>query len=822
MLSDILTAHDLPGTVIPPVVNVDAAIAAACARIAPLWPLKAFVAVNPFLGLTDLSFGDAARLLHRVGGVDMLPPRTFWAAMRAEGRIIDDDLAAAATAHGVDLASVVTALAAPPVAASSAGRIATVAELLDTAAKGDRLASRTAFMIDETSKIAAAWFDEGQAAWPLPGRGTSLYAAWRAVAVHDRNPAAMGIATFNATVASADADPVAAIAATLAELGVPPIAQTDYLYRALLDIAGWAGVARWHGWQAELKGQTDPTLVELLAVRVVWGLALYRAQRATFQATWRAAMAQAATASPSTAPVFDEIALGLVLQDAYEASVQRGLAAKLSRGAVPLPTTRPDVQMAFCIDVRSEPFRRALEAQSPSIETVGFAGFFGFALEYVPVGRMQGNAQCPVLLSPSVTVCEGLAHAHGDEEDVVLARRLLRRRATKAWKGFKLAAVSTFAFVETIGLGFLVKIASNALATARPAPDPRTDGLNAVAVMRLAPKLEAREVAGRMSGFPPSLRLDSAETVLRAMSMTGNFARLVVLAGHGSTTVNNPHAAGLDCGACGGHTGEANARVAAAILNDAAVRAALPARGIDVPADTVFVAALHDTTTDGVTLYDADAGADHTADLWQLRGWLSAAGAATRRERSTLLGLAADARLDTAIATRSRDWAQVRPEWGLAGNAAFVAAPRARTYGLDFGGRAFLHSYDWRADEGFKVLELIITAPMVVASWINLQYYASTANNAVFGAGNKVLHNVSGALGVIEGNAGDLRVGLPWQSVHDGTRFVHEPVRLTVAIDAPHTAIEAVLDKHLQVAALVRNRWLHLWCIDGAPVSVRG
>ena len=114
-----------------------------------------------------------------------------------------------------------------------------------------------------------------------------------------------------------------------------------------------------------------------------------------------------------------------------------------------------------------------------------------------------------------------------------------------------------------------------------------------------------------------------------------------------------------------------------------------------------------------------------------------------------------------AVLARSRDWAQVRPEWGLAGNAAFIAAPRKRTRGIDLDGRAFLHDYDWRADAEFAVLELIMTAPMVVASWINLQYFGSTVNNRVFGAGNKVLHNVTGTIGVLEGNAGDLKSGLP-------------------------------------------------------------
>ncbi|QMW24564.1 DUF2309 domain-containing protein [Sandaracinobacteroides saxicola] len=796
-------------------------VATACARIAPLWPLKAFVAVNPFLGLTDLHFGDAARLLHRVAGIDMLPARAFWTAMRTEGRISDADLAQAAQAHGTTFETVTAALAAAPVPPSTAGRIATVAEVLDRLADGDRQASRTAFMIDEIAKFAAAWFDEGQAAWRLPGATMGLYAAWRATAAHDRNPAAMGIRTFQATVAGADADPLRAIQATLDEIGMPANARADYLHRALLDIAGWAGVARWHGWQAGLKGESDPALVDLLAIRVVWGLALYRAQDKRFHDAWRLAMAEAGHALAVAPPAFDEIALGLVLQDAYEIAVHRHFSGLLARGELARADGRPEAQVAFCIDVRSEPFRRALEAQAPGIETIGFAGFFGFAIEYVPIGRETGGAQCPVLLAPGVTVCEGLAHAREGEEAEALGIRLLRRRAVKAWKAFKLAAVSTFAFVETIGLSFAVKIGGDALARTRPAPDPRFDNLDPDAARRLTPVIEAKTVGGRPTGFPPELRLQSAETVLRAMSMTENFARLVVLAGHGSTTVNNPHAAGLDCGACGGHTGEANARVAAAILNDPLVRAGLPARGIHVPDDTIFVAGLHDTTTDAVTLYDDDAPASHAEDLARLRRWLAAAGAATRRERAPTLALAPGADIDAAVAERARDWAQVRPEWALANNAAFIAAPRARTYGLDLGGRAFLHSYDWRKDSGFKILELILTAPMVVASWINLQYYASTANNAVFGAGNKVLHNVAGALGVIEGNAGDLRVGLPWQSVHDGTRFMHEPVRLTVAVDAPREAIDAVLANHPQVAALVRNRWLHLWCIaDGGVAAV--
>ena len=86
-------------------------------------------------------------------------------------------------------------------------------------------------------------------------------------------------------------------------------------------------------------------------------------------------------------------------------------------------------------------------------------------------------------------------------------------------------------------------------------------------------------------------------------------------------------------------------------------------------------------------------------------------------------------------------------------------------------------------------------------------------NNRAFGAGNKTLHNVVGQLGVLEGNGGDLRTGLPWQSVHDGERFVHEPLRLNVFIEAPDAAIDGVLVEHAAVRDLVLNGWIHLFRI---------
>ena len=158
----------------------------------------------------------------------------------------------------------------------------------------------------------------------------------------------------------------------------------------------------------------------------------------------------------------------------------------------------------------------------------------------------------------------------------------------------------------------------------------------------------------------------------------------------------------------------------------------------------------------------------------------------------------------------------MRPEWALAGCNAFIAAPRTHTAGKSFAGRAFLHDYAWLRDDGFRVLELIMTAPVVVASWISLQYYGSSVAPEAFGGGDKLLHNVTGGMGVVEGNGGLLKAGLPWQSVHDGERLIHEPLRLCVCIEAPREAMTEILRRHEGVRALFDNRWLNLVALDDA------
>jgi uncharacterized protein len=238
-------APDLAGATAASGFEIKDAIAKACRKIAPLWPLEHFVAVNPFLGFTDRTFATTCAKMRRVARVDMLMPRGFYREALATGAIEDGDLPAALAAAPriegtpADVLALREAVArdqAPGARPSAV--VATVAEVLDRLAQGDRHAARTAFMINEISKWCAAYFDEGPAAWPLLVRFKRPYAAWRATMRHDRNPETMGIRGFRAAIAGLPEEPLATIARVVGELGIPKRVVEDYLHRALVDISG--------------------------------------------------------------------------------------------------------------------------------------------------------------------------------------------------------------------------------------------------------------------------------------------------------------------------------------------------------------------------------------------------------------------------------------------------------------------------------------------------------------------------------------------------------------------------------------------------------
>ncbi|MFN3991459.1 MAG: YbcC family protein [Tabrizicola flagellatus] len=748
--------------------------------IPPAFPLSATVAVNPFLGQSGEDLATAAARLARVAGVSILRPRAELAAEIAAGRINDDDLAEALIAcrsalKPADLALLKARLLASPPAPQA---LPTLADLAARAGGTDWPA-----VIARTFGLwAAGRFDRGQALWtPAPGQGA--FAAWREWATHDLTPEIAGLSGFCAHVAAAPDTTERAILRAASRLGIDEAAAPTAFHRLLMDLGGWAQHARWLLWEAELKGETDSTAADLLAIRLVWEEALLD-HAPSVAGDWAATVA--AHAAP-VAPTQDQV-IDAILQEAAERAHQRRLAAVLAGPKA--ETGRPALQAAFCIDVRSEVFRRALESLDPSIATIGFAGFFGLPLAHRAQGTDELAAHLPVLLTPALTSTAQAA------PEVEQATRIAAR-ATRAWGRFRQAAVSSFAFVEAAGPFYGAKLVKDALGLSKPpapAPAPRFEG-----------------------GLSAEAKAATAAAVLKAMSLTRGHARLVLLLGHGANVTNNPHASAYHCGACGGQTGEVSARLLASLLNDPEARAGLPAQGIDLPADTLFLAGLHDTTTDGVTLYEDAPAPTHAADIAAAKDWLMRAGKAARAERAGRLPGATA----LTIAARARDWAEVRPEWGLAGCAAFIAAPRAVTAGADLQGRAFLHSYDWQADQGFATLELILTAPVVVASWISLQYYGSSVAPTAFGGGNKLIHNVVGGIGVVQGNGGVLRPGLPWQTIHDGERPAHQPLRLSVMIEAPRSAMSEILSRHPGVRELFDNGWLHLFALEDGRIAAR-
>ncbi len=764
----------------------------AARQIPPLWPLTESVAVNPFLGQAEEPLVMTAARMARVAGVRVTTPRHIIRAGMASGAISAADLQAAleASPHGGAL-SVGALRTAAERAAQDPAPLPTLADLAARVTGVDW----PGIVAERMGLWAAGHFDAGQALWPAPATGA--YAAWKAHAQRDVTPELHGLTAFCALVTDMPPTARVALAVCARDLGLTAAAAEHYFHRLLIELGGWAQLARRPGWQAEQAGGSDPTLTDLLTARLVWEAAFWSLHKPALAGDWEAA--RAAYADPLE-PDADQVT-DAILQDAADRAAQRRLAEGFAAhaGAPADADTRPAIQAAFCIDVRSEVFRRALESTGAGtgngtgngavIDTIGFAGFFGLASAHRGAASDVREPRAPVLLTPGL-------HSRADQPPTADMDQRIKARAARAWGRFRQAAVSSFAFVEAAGPIYGAKLWRDARGQGQDHALPGPD--SPVPVLDPVPPLAERVAAAR--------------AVLGAMGLTGPMARVVLLAGHGAGVTNNPHASALQCGACGGYAGDVNARLLAGLLNDPAVRAGLGAAGRPIPDDTLFVAGLHDTTTDAVTLYDRDQPSkDHAHDLKALKHALKAAGRLARTERAARLP-----RADTGadILARAQDWAELRPEWGLAGCRAFVAAPRHRTAALDLGGGVFLHSYDWRRDDGFGVLELILTAPVVVASWISLQYYGSTVAPSLFGAGNKLLHNVTGGIGVVEGNGGVLRAGLPWQSVHDGDRPVHAPLRLAVVIEAPRTALSDVLARHAGVAALFDNGWLSLHAMD--------
>ncbi len=797
---------------------------AVCKRIPPLWPLQNFVAVNPYLGFSNLHFLQASAMLERASNQPALMPVAFYQKKLQAGRVLEQDLEEAlalakrqAPECFEDLEGAVTVthlklwLNLREEKSAPHEAVETVAEV------ADRLFRTTwaELVTKQISKHCAAYYDEGQSSWRMPWAAQSLFTAWRESALIDASLEVMGWKGVRQWVVGLPSGPEAALEYLLEKLKMKPKQADAYLHRLLLSIVGWSGHVQFKVRQNGLAGFPDSSLFQLLTIRLAYDVALMECWGSVrlsqgWQNQWSGEGKQWLNR---------DSVMHYVLHLAGEVAYQRQLVAGLSQAQ---PTRgqvkRPKVQAVFCIDVRSEVMRRALEGVAAETETRGFAGFFGMPIEYIPFGQQHGQAQCPVLLSPQFKVRETLARGDEKEKARALANHRSFRQFKYAWNAFKSSAISCFSFVETLGIGFAWKLFQRSFlnhlrAETVPVVVNRKPNVHECKGNH-AHGHDHHAVASTGIALADQVRL--AKGAIKHMGLSGDYARLVLLCAHGSETVNNPFAASLECGACGGHSGDANARVAAEILNQVEVRKALAADGVMIPSDTWFLAGLHNTTTDEVKLYDLESvPSSHVGDSEELRATLAEASQRVRRERALTLGIRPERMgVDGKVLERAADWSQVRPEWGLVNNAAFVVGPRSMTRGLNLGSRCFLHDYSRELDTDLQTLELILTAPVIVTTWINLQYYGSTVNHGLYGSGNKVLHNVVGTVGVCSGTEGDLRSGLPLQSVHDGKDWRHDPLRLSVFIAASTADIGRILEKHPEVQQLFDHGWIHLFAMD--------
>lgn len=803
--------------------QIDAACQQACEAIAPAWPLDRAIAVNPHWSRIGRPVRQVAARMAVLGGIHVFPPRDRQRRAWQSGRIDRADLelalaqVPAAVEAGLAVDSCVQALHSLPVL----HQLPLLIDVLDNEPKRHARLSWRQAVTHQVSQTCAAYFDRHQADWQ-PERAQGLYAFWRDTLAHDHSIGLlMGLPHLGRALHALPATRQDAEQWVMQRLGLPPSVWADYLESVLLTVNGWASWCAYQGWQARLEGRDDPHLRELLAIRLAWGAVLLDCKQREATDPAFAALQQAWREAPA---VLTEAEQALLVDEVWQAALEIGYQRTLARrllavGGEPAAQDAPEVQAAFCIDVRSEPLRRAIEAVWPGVQTLGFAGFFGLPVAYTPLATEARRPQLPGLLAPAMDVVDGIVSAGTatPASDALLQDEATRSRRsrfalTHQWLSASRWPGAAFSFVEAAGFGYLGTLGR----WLWPTPQERARDDLAGLPARYRPVCRPH-----IAGLDVEAKVALAARVLHAMGLKQRFAPLVLLVGHGSQSANNAHAAALDCGACCGQTGEVNARSLAQMLNAPEVRQGLQARGVTIPETTRFVAALHNTTTDEIEGFDLDLLPPSALTRWErVQAVFAQACDQVRRERAPRLDLdprTPHGELLDQLRRRANDGAQTRPEWGLAGNAAFVIAPRWRSLGAVLEGRSFLHDYDASQDADGSVLELLMTAPMLVTHWINWQYHASTCDPLRLGSGNKVLHNVVGGhLGVFEGNGGDLRIGLSQQSLHDGERWVHEPLRLTVVIDAPPSAIEAVIGKHPVVRQLLGNGWLHLWRFDQA------
>ena len=709
-------------------------------------------------------------------------------------------------------------------------------------------------------RLCSVFLDQGTAYWPMPKREKGFYEGVRTLfALHgavfprylvglDEEFERQECLSFSA--ADAVLDYLDSLC--LQESEWPEILQVE-----LLALPGWAGLMH--------RLEKDPTLaphkilrcslMDFLAVRLTMsrvasrrGIAEIIPQESPLKTQEKRRLSRTAriydaarvlrlsageisrlsesewTAFVGEVKAFNGLERRRVLHLAYERwherEILRGLASHRKYRGLFDQTGRPPAQVFFCIDEREESMRRALEEADPRVETYSAAGYFGVAVDYKGIDDSHGAAFCPVVVKPEHAVVE----QPRPEDSELLESRRWRRKVLGLLMRSSLVSSKTLlrGWLSTSVLGLLsaVPLIGHLLAPRRFAllrdwlnkaflPEPRTE----LTLMRNT-KQSQNAVAGLLTGFTPEEKTERVASVLRPVGLVREFSRLVVILGHGSTSLNNPHESAHDCGACGGRRGGPNARLFASMANRPEVREKLLEQGIEIPADTWFVGGYHDTCNDDVALFDVDAiPPTHQPDLESIRNSLNLARAQNALERARRFeSCAPDADPEVAlrhVEERSEHLAEPRPEYGHCTNSVCIVGRRNLTRGLFLDRRAFLVSYDAGPDTDDQNLSALMAAVVPVCAGISLEYYFSSVDNVRYGCGTKLPHNVTSLMGVMDGHASDLRTGLPLQMVE-----IHEPVRILFVVETTPHRLNRVINASASLKQLLKNRWIRLATMD--------
>lgn len=706
---------------IKPAESIDMIINSSWENIAPAWPLKNLIAVNPLSGLEDLPFEQAL----------------IQAELNFQQSEIPHDM---------------------------------------------QIINR------ESIKWLQAFFDDGQARIQMPNRELGLFRAILSLIKYDNKLPVKARGKIKFIEKHSNTQDLIVI--LLSSLDIERRTYKNFITLLLTTLPGWASYVRYRtDWSdiEDINKSFHVTKTDYIAFRLMLTYLLWPEAKRLLD--WQKSLESSKAVKIYNKIKQDELLFQQHLLTQLQPSVSHNNIDAFNKA-----------QFVFCIDVRSEPFRRAIEEQG-EFETFGYAGFFGVPVNIKNDVAEKYYASCPVLLKPTCNVTVMPA------DKLSLMSKLNDYTAffKKIYQSLKYNFTTPFVLVEIVGV---ISGAWMALRSCIP--------VNLLLYLKSTKQYAlSKQMICCAEEVSLQQKADWAFNMLRLIGLVDNFASFVFLCGHGSSTQNNAYSTSLDCGACGGRSGAANAIIMADILNNRKIRHKLEMKGIKIPQKTFFIAAEHNTTSDELS-FCAAIPDDIKIELESLLPAIRAAQSTNANNRLKKMGISISKEHSLKKAyLYSKDWAQVRPEFGLAKNAALIVGPRKITEDINLDGRAFLHSYDWKLDIDGSLLNSILTAPMIVAQWINAQYLFSTIDNVSYGGGSKVTKNITGKIGIMQGNASDLMCGLSLQSVYINDREAyHVPLRLTVILYALLDNTLNIIKNNQNLKKLFQNEWIHLFCID--------